>query len=91
MTDKAWARGKVTATDVAQKVFDAMAARPVLLSSHPQALGSVQVRLEDVVQGRTPAGRVCAQARAGREPESTARGLTCLRRFVQKPCRKRQG
>lgn len=54
MTDKAVGSGKVTASDVARKVFDAMAANQFYIYSHPQALGSVQVRLEDVVQGRNP-------------------------------------
>ena len=54
MTDKAVGSGKVTATEVAQKVFDAMASGQFYIYSHPQALGSVQVRLEDVVQGRNP-------------------------------------
>ena len=54
MTDKAVGSGKVTATDVAQKVFDAIAADQFYIFSHPQALGSVQVRMEDVVQARNP-------------------------------------
>lgn len=54
MTDKAVGSGKVTATDVAQKVFEAMASGQFYIYSHPQALGSVQVRMEDVVQGRNP-------------------------------------
>ncbi|MDR0201331.1 MAG: SDR family oxidoreductase [Delftia acidovorans] len=54
MTDKAVGSGKVTATDVAQKVFEAIASGQFYIYSHPQALGSVQVRMEDVVQGRNP-------------------------------------
>lgn len=54
MTDKAVGSGKVTATDVAQKVFEAMASGQFYIYSHPQALGSVKVRMEDVVQGRNP-------------------------------------
>ena len=54
MTDKAVGSGKVTAAEVAQKVFDAMASGQFYIYSHPQALGSVQVRMEDVVQGRNP-------------------------------------
>ncbi|MDL5035070.1 SDR family oxidoreductase [Comamonas resistens] len=54
MTDKAVGSGKVTATDVAQKVFEAMASGQFYIYSHPQALGSVQVRMEDVVRGRNP-------------------------------------
>jgi len=54
MIGKAVSAGKVTAAEVAQKVFDAMAANQFYIYSHPQALGSVQTRLEDVVQGRNP-------------------------------------
>lgn len=54
MTDKAVSSGKVTAAEVAQKVFDAAAANQFYIFSHPQALGAVQSRMEDVVQGRNP-------------------------------------
>lgn len=54
MSDKAVSSGKVTAVDVAQKVFDAVAANQFYIYSHPQALGAVQVRMEDIVQGRNP-------------------------------------
>ena len=54
MSDKAVGSGKVTASDVAQKVFDAVAARQFYIYSHPKALRSVQTRLEDIVQARNP-------------------------------------
>jgi len=54
MSDKAVGSGKVTAAQVAQKVFDAVAADQFYIFSHPQALGSVQTRMEDVVQARNP-------------------------------------
>jgi len=54
MTDKAVSSGKVTAAEVAQMVFDAVAADQFYIFSHPQALGAVQARLEDVVQARNP-------------------------------------
>jgi NAD(P)-dependent dehydrogenase (short-subunit alcohol dehydrogenase family) len=54
MTDKAVGSGKVTAAIVAQKVFDAVAQNQFYIYSHPKALGSVQTRLEDVVQARNP-------------------------------------
>ncbi|THU00253.1 SDR family oxidoreductase [Lampropedia puyangensis] len=54
MGKKAVQSGKVTAAEVAQKVFDAVEHRHFYIYSHPQALGAVQVRLEDVVQGRNP-------------------------------------
>ncbi len=54
MSDKAVGSGRVTAADVAQKVFDAVAARQFYIYSHPKALKSVQTRLEDIVQARNP-------------------------------------
>ncbi len=54
MSDKAVGSGKVTAAQVAQKVFDAISADQFYIYSHPHALGSVQTRLEDLVQGRNP-------------------------------------
>lgn len=54
MSDKAVGSGKITAADVAQKVFDAVAANQFYIYSHPKALASVQTRLEDVMQARNP-------------------------------------
>ncbi|OYU42297.1 MAG: hypothetical protein CFE44_24770 [Burkholderiales bacterium PBB4] len=54
MSDKAVGSGKVTAAEVAQKVFDAIAANKFYIYSHPKAIGSVQTRLEDVLQARNP-------------------------------------
>jgi NAD(P)-dependent dehydrogenase (short-subunit alcohol dehydrogenase family) len=52
--DKAVSAGKVSAAEVAQKVFDAMVQNQFYIYSHPQALGAVQTRLEDIVQARNP-------------------------------------
>jgi short-subunit dehydrogenase len=54
MSDKAVGSGKVSAADVAQKVFDAIALNQFYIYSHPQALASVQTRMEDVVHSRNP-------------------------------------
>ncbi|HEY3046724.1 MAG TPA: SDR family oxidoreductase [Polaromonas sp.] len=54
MTGKAVGAGKVTAADVAQLVFDAMAANQFYIYSHPKAINSVQTRLEDIMQARNP-------------------------------------
>jgi len=54
MSDKAVGSGKVTAAQVAQKVFDAIRADQFYIYSHPHALGSVQTRMEDIVQGKNP-------------------------------------
>jgi len=54
MSDKAVGSGKVTAADVAQKVFDAIAANQFYIYSHPKAINSVQTRLEDIMLARNP-------------------------------------
>ncbi len=54
MSVKAVSSGKVSAADVAQLVFDAVAANQFYIYSHPKAIKSVQTRLEDIVQTRNP-------------------------------------
>ncbi|WP_347485544.1 SDR family oxidoreductase [Vandammella animalimorsus] len=54
MGKKAVQSGKVSAADVAQMVFDAIAQDRFYIYSHPQALGPVQTRLEDIMQQRNP-------------------------------------
>ncbi|PQA82838.1 hypothetical protein C5F52_11980 [Limnohabitans sp. TS-CS-82] len=54
MSDKAVSSGKVSAADVAQMVFDAIAADQFYIYSHPQALGNVQSRMEAIVQQHNP-------------------------------------
>ena len=54
MSTKAVNSGKVSAADVAQLVFDAVASNQFYIYSHPKAIKSVQTRLEDIVQTRNP-------------------------------------
>jgi short-subunit dehydrogenase len=54
MIGKAVASGKVSAAQVAQLVFDAVAEKRFYIYSHPHALASVQTRMEDLLQGRNP-------------------------------------
>ena len=54
MSDKAVGSGKVTAAEVAQKVFDAVAADRFYVFSHPKALGNVKSRMEAIVDIRNP-------------------------------------
>lgn len=54
MSEKAVTSGKLTAADVAVLVFDGLRANRFYIVSHPQALGAVQTRLEDVMQQRNP-------------------------------------
>ncbi|MDI9333943.1 MAG: SDR family oxidoreductase [Cytophagales bacterium] len=53
-SDKAVGSGKVSAADVAAKVFAALEADQFYIYSHPQALATVQERLEDIVLARNP-------------------------------------
>jgi hypothetical protein len=53
-SDKAVGSGKVSATEVAQKVFDAVAGDQFYIYSHPHALGNVQSRMEAIVMGQNP-------------------------------------
>ncbi|MEP7100984.1 MAG: SDR family NAD(P)-dependent oxidoreductase, partial [Burkholderiales bacterium] len=54
MSDKAVSSGKVSAAEVAQFVFDAIAEQRFYVYSHPRSLASVQVRLEDIMTPRNP-------------------------------------
>ena len=54
MTGKAVGSGKVSAADVAQRVFDAISKNQFYIYSHPKAINSVQTRLEDILQARNP-------------------------------------
>ncbi len=55
MSDKAVNSGKVTAAEVAQASFDANSATTSFISSpHPEALGNVQTRMEDIIKLRNP-------------------------------------
>ena len=54
MTDKAVTSGKVTAAEVAELTFKAIADGQFYIYSHPGALASVQERMEDIVGQRNP-------------------------------------
>ncbi len=74
MSDKAVGSGKVTAAQVAQFVFDAVAAGRFYVYSHPQALASVQTRLEDVMTGRNPTDPFSHKPELGVELRAALRG-----------------
>jgi short-subunit dehydrogenase len=67
MSEKAVTSGKVSAAMVAQYVFDAMAERRFYIYSHPKALASVQVRLEDIMQARNPSDPFADRPEVGRQ------------------------
>ena len=61
MSDRAVTRGKVSAAQVAQFVFDALEADRFYIDSHPGSLAGVQVRMEDVMSGRNPSDPFAAR------------------------------
>ena len=65
MSDKAVGSGKVSAADVAQKVFDAVASGQFYIYSHPHALGNVQQRMEAIVTGQNPPDPFAARPEVG--------------------------
>jgi short-subunit dehydrogenase len=73
MSDKAVGSGKVSAAQVAEFVFDAMRERRFYVFSHPKALGSVQVRMEDIVQLRNPSDPFTARPDIGQELRAALR------------------
>ena len=63
--EKAVSSGKVSAAQVAQNVFDAMAARRFYIYSHPQALAGVMTRAEDILRGDCPSDPYAAKPQLG--------------------------
>ena len=74
MSDQAVTRGKLTAAQVAQFVFDAMDEGRFYIYSHPQALASVQVRLEDIMTPRNPTSPFAAKPEIGEKLRLALRG-----------------
>ena len=73
MTGKAVDSGKVSAADVAQLVFDAMASNQFYIYSHPKAIKSVQTRLEDIVQARNPTDPFAEKPQIGQQLKDALR------------------
>ena len=65
MSEKAVSSGRLTAAQVAQFVFDGVAANQFYIYSHPRALSSVQVRLEDIMTPRNPTDPFAAKPEIG--------------------------
>ncbi len=74
MSDKAVSSGKVSAAEVAQKVFDAIASGQFYIYSHPQALGNVQSRMEAIVQQHNPPDPFAARPDVGDKLRAALRG-----------------
>jgi NAD(P)-dependent dehydrogenase (short-subunit alcohol dehydrogenase family) len=73
-TAKAVGSGKVTAEEVVAKVFAAVRERQFYVYSHPQALRSVQQRMEDVLQGRNPSDPFADRPEVGQRLREALRG-----------------
>lgn len=74
MTAKAVTSGKVTAAQVAHKVFDALRDGSFYVFSHPRSLGTVQQRLEDIVGLRNPSDPFKDRPEVGAELRAALRG-----------------
>ena len=75
MTDKAVGSGKVTAADVAQKVFDALASDQFYIFSHPKALGNVKSRMECIVQQTNLTDPFAERPEIGRDLKAALRAI----------------
>jgi NAD(P)-dependent dehydrogenase (short-subunit alcohol dehydrogenase family) len=73
MTERAVGRGKVSAAEVAQFVFDAIEADRFYIYSHPKSLASVQTRLEDIMQARNPTDPFAGKPEIGDELRAALR------------------
>jgi hypothetical protein len=73
MSDKAVGSGKVSAADVAQMVFDAIAQDRFYIYSHPKAINSVQTRLEDIMMARNPTDPFAHKPEIGQELKKALR------------------
>ncbi len=74
MASQAVTRGKISATQVAQFVFDAMDAGQFYIYSHPKSLAGVQVRLEDIMAARNPTDPFAAKPEIGEQLRGALRG-----------------
>ncbi|WBY02005.1 SDR family oxidoreductase [Ramlibacter tataouinensis] len=74
MSDKAVSSGKVTAAEVAQKVFDAVAADQFYIYSHPKALGNVRSRMEAIADLRNPPDPFLERPEVGAQLRAALRG-----------------
>jgi NAD(P)-dependent dehydrogenase (short-subunit alcohol dehydrogenase family) len=73
MSEKAVGSGKVSAAEVAQKVFDAVATDQFYVFSHPKALGNVQQRMEAILSITQPPDPFAARPEIGEELRSALR------------------
>jgi len=75
MGAKAVSSGKVSAAQVAQMVFDAIAADQFYIYSHPRALGNARQRFDAVVAGTNPADPFAERPEIGLGLRQALRGV----------------
>ena len=73
LSERAVGSGKVSAAQVAQFVFDAVAERRFYIFSHPKALGTVQTRMEDIMQMRNPSDPFAGKPEIGAQLRAALR------------------
>jgi short-subunit dehydrogenase len=73
MSDKAVSSGKVSAAQMAEMVFEAIANDQFYIYSHPQALGNVQTRMEAIVQQQNPPNPFAARPDIGEKLKAELR------------------
>ncbi|WP_394790329.1 SDR family oxidoreductase [Rhodoferax sp.] len=74
MVNNAIDAGKVSAAEVAQKVFAALRDQQFYIYSHPQAIAAVQTRLDDVLQARNPSSPFAHKPALGEDLKKALRG-----------------
>jgi hypothetical protein len=73
MMDKAVASGKVSAADVAARIFEAAAQDHFYIYSHPKALQSVAQRMQAIVGGENPPDPFAERPAVGEQLRSALR------------------
>ena len=73
MIDKAVTSGKVSAAEVATKVFDAVVSGAFYIYSHPRALGNVESRMQAIVEGRNPPDPFAERPEVGEQLKAALR------------------
>ena len=73
-SEKAVTKGKVLASQVAEAVFEAVAANQFYIYSHPHALGNVETRMKAIVEMRNPPDPFAARPEVGADLRAQLRG-----------------
>jgi NAD(P)-dependent dehydrogenase (short-subunit alcohol dehydrogenase family) len=74
MSDKAVNSGKVSAAEVAEKVFDSVVEGKFYIYSHPETMAGVKTRLDDLIQGRNPSDPFISKPEIGQGLRYALRG-----------------